>query len=129
MMVYLAGPIRDMPDQGRGWRIHAAATLRSAGFLVYNPLEAYDATEANRAGEDPFARDTLALRRADVVLANLIGPVSQGTLVEMGIAYGWGKPVITVSEGLEHGFVRGVRTAEFPSVERALAWLIGVQPK
>lgn len=143
--VYLAGPITGLTYEGAtDWREYAKKKLTQYNILGVSPmrgkeflrnLSSMPSGNQAKAGDRHglslphgfVARDRLDVRRADAVLMNLLGAerVSIGTMVEIGWADAFLKPVVLVieKEGLgswiggkppvykevnihEHGFVR-----------------------
>jgi nucleoside 2-deoxyribosyltransferase len=118
--VYLSGPITGMTyKQARfGWRKEITDDLASCGINVLSPMrheghlaELKQRTikanmpepEYNHFFSHPkmiVAKDFLDIDMSDVVLTNFLGAkkVSQGSIAEMGYAYGKGKTIITVME-------------------------------
>jgi nucleoside 2-deoxyribosyltransferase len=140
--VYLAGPITGLTYEGAtDWRDYAKKKLAQFNILGVSPMRGKEflrglssmpsgdqAKGTDRHGlslpHGFVARDRLDVRRADAVLMNLLGAerVSIGTMVEIGWADAFLKPVVLVMEPLfvskngleasvggnihEHGFVR-----------------------
>lgn len=156
--VYLAGAISGLSyADSMGWREEVAEQLTELGYDVYSPMrhkrhlkEKFGdqvLPHTSSAFRDPFARDTLDIKRADFIIANMveapgIGP-SVGTLVELGLAYGLGKHIIVVDERLDdhndqlytgrpdfkmHPFISGVATDIVPSLKEAVALLAEYRP-
>ena len=117
--VYLSGPITGLTyKQARcGWRKEVAEKLAAEGVGVLSPmrheghlaeLSAKKINNKNMEGINHFfsqpkmivAKDFLDIDMCDIVLANFLGfkKVSQGTVAELGYAYGRGKPIITIME-------------------------------
>ena len=82
-----------------------ARRLRAYGFTVYLPQETGRVSEG-MSREDCFCKDLTALNHTDVVIADLRGRVpDEGTVWEIGYAYGHGRPVIAFVD--EHSFING----------------------
>ena|SRR5579862_8554531 len=133
-LVYLAGPITGLTYEGAtDWREYTKDKLAKFGILGISPMRAktflkglssMPSGEHGAGSLDPHglakphgfvARDRLDVRRCDGVLMNLLGAerVSIGTMVEIGWADAFHKPVVLCMEGAEsrsnlheHGFVR-----------------------
>ena len=118
--VYLSGPITGLTyKQARfGWRSEVGEALASSGIGVLSPMrhEGHLAElaqkkikadmpepEYNHFFSQPkmiVAKDFLDIDMCDIMLTNFLGAkkVSQGTIAEMGYAYGKDKTIITVME-------------------------------
>ena len=116
--VYLAGPITGLTYEGAtDWREYAKRRLKEYGILGVSPMRGKEFLKAlgsmpsgdQAKGSDRHglslphgfvARDRLDVRRADAVLMNLLGAerVSIGTMVEIGWADAFLKPVVLVME-------------------------------
>lgn len=117
--IYLSGPITGLTyKQARhGWRQQVAENLQDYGIKVLSPmrheghlaeLERKQISEKNLESVNHFfsqpkmivAKDLLDIDMSDLVLANFQGfkKISQGSIAEIGYAYGKGKPIITVME-------------------------------
>lgn len=111
-IVYLAGPITGKSfGEATGWREWAAGGLHRYGIGSTDPLRgkdylrgeekldlAYPKTMSTPQGI--FARDLYDVRRADAVLANVLGATkpSTGTIAEVVLA-GWLRvPVVLVRD-------------------------------
>lgn len=110
-LVYLAGPISGLSyDATTNWRgkvrhallpdIESLSPMRDKEFLKGEERlgEGYVGTLATDSGV--FERDTLDIRRADLLLVNLLGAKgpSQGTIWELGYATALRKPCVLVME-------------------------------
>lgn len=127
--VYLAGPILGQTyEQARfGWRkevadkfdpgIEPLSPMRQEGHLAELPGKITDQkvdgfNHIFSHGQMIFQKDLLDIKMADIVLVNLLGAkkVSKGTLVEIGLAFAFGKTIIVVMEPEgnihDHPFVR-----------------------
>lgn len=127
-IVYLAGPITGLNYEGAtDWRDYAKKRLAEFGITGVSPMRAkgflknLNAIGAGEQAGDPHGigqpkgfvtRDRLDVSRCDAVLMNLKGAsiVSIGTMVEIGWADAFRKPVVLVMEEEgnihQHGFVR-----------------------
>lgn len=116
MFVYLAGPITGATyDAATDWREDMALNLPK-GAVGLSPMRGKDylkklgtvgmpslleqGTLPMSSAKAIFSRDTYDIRRADIMLANLLGAgrVSVGTMVELGYARALGKVIIVVME-------------------------------
>lgn len=85
MRVYLAGPIRNAEDDGRGWRDDVADM---SGFMVVNPLDEYDHTSGEWSPYRVVESDLQWIRHCDVMLVNWSSDVkSVGTPMEILYAH------------------------------------------
>lgn len=125
--VYLAGHILGLSyDEATAWRDEATQRLGALGYSVYAPmravrdrLEGYAEMPTELAGAHAFARDTYDVKRADVVVVNLLesDEATVGTTFELGMAWALGKFVIVVipktnwgkfkQGGQYHPFIQG----------------------
>lgn len=112
-LVYLAGPISGQSyDAATNWRADAMSMLGSVGIVGLSPLRGKEflsnedyiegTYEHNHLGtaKGITTRDRLDVRNCDVVLMNLVGAkkVSIGTMIEVGWADAFGKPIVLVME-------------------------------
>jgi nucleoside 2-deoxyribosyltransferase len=134
--VYLAGPITGLTyGQGQDWRQYVSQRF-SKGILGYSPLRAKqyldnghiitdnqdelimhgDLSAALSSDKGICARDRYDCKTADLILMNLLGAtrVSIGTMVEIGWATAYDKPIVLVmeAEGNLHDHMM-VRTLPF----------------
>ena len=148
--VYLAGPITGHTyKEASRWRNYATFKLLQTGFAVRDPMRSESALKAALHHEeaitdvnalpvvgDPFERDVYDIKRADIVLANLlpaeaVGVQSVGTLMELGMAYAWGKFIVVVTGRPavdQHPFIRGVASVVVPSIDAAVEVLSKTRP-
>jgi len=117
MKVYLAGPITGLTyDMADSWRYYATRNLAPAGIIAVSPLRGkeYLTTLGKLSGNGREYLDISALsnppgvltrdhwdcRRADAILANLLGAthVSIGTVMEIAWAHAYHKPLVLVME-------------------------------
>jgi nucleoside 2-deoxyribosyltransferase len=136
MKVYLAGPITGLTyGAGQDWRQYVSQRF-TPGIVGYSPLRAKqylddgnvirdnqeevtmhgDLSAALSSDKGIVARDRYDCKTADLILMNLLGAtrVSIGTMVEIGWATAYDKPVVLVmeSEGNIHDHMM-VRTLPF----------------
>lgn len=122
-LVYLAGPISGCSqEQILGWRALAEETLSDYGIRTLCPIDVKSNWDA--IGEAAILRDKIDVQRCDIVLMNLLGAsyVSIGTMVELGWADAYGKPVVLVMEPGNvhtHGFVRSLARFKCSSLAEA----------
>ena len=146
-LVYLAGPIGGLSykEAKHGWRQVAHGKLHFGyGHTSLSPMrdKSYlaDYTSLPCSGIDGVpqysnkalvTRDRNDVRRCDAVLMCLVGAktVSRGTMVELGWADAFGKPVVVVMEDgnvHDHGFVRELAGWVVPTVEEAVMIIGGI---
>ena len=140
-IVYLAGPITGLSYEGAtDWREYAKKKLAEYGIVGVSPMRAkgfLKALPTMPSGEQKdlhgigqprgfVARDRLDVSRCDAVLMNLLGAerVSVGTMVEVGWADAFRKPVVLVMEPEgnvhEHGFTRQLTAYHNESLDTAI---------
>lgn len=137
--VYLAGPITGLTylDARFGWRKYVADQF-NRGITVLSPMRHEGHLSEVQGGLKKnypdhffskskvlFQKDVLDIRRADVVLVNLLGAkeASKGTLVEIGMAYAWDKFIVVVVEPgaiHDHPFVTEPASAVLHSLDEAI---------
>lgn len=122
--IYLAGPILGLSyDQSTDWRNSASRNLLDLGFTPLSPMrhkEYFGGFDAMPDAAEKYplssqkgivARDRNDVLRCDAVLMYLVGApkASIGTMVELGWADAFRKPIIAVmtpSDVHWHAFVR-----------------------
>ena len=137
MNLYLAGPITGCTYKGAtNWRHSFGARAAELGYNAYSPMRGKEDLKKIRrlrphGYDSPMStdqaivrRDSFDVRRADVVLANLVGAeiVSIGTMFELAWAYALGKYVIIVIEDKNihgHAFVEQSASAIVESLDDA----------
>ena len=117
--VYLAGPITGLTyDNCTDWRSSVAKQLGESGITCFSPMRAkeYLRSEGKLIGsyeDHPTAtakgitsRDRCDVQTCDLVLMNLLGAerVSIGTMIEVGWADAWRKPIVLAIEKPRHRF-------------------------
>lgn len=136
-LVYLAGPITGISyGECTDWRTYAD-TLLSPGIIGVSPMRAkeYLAREAaiTHSYEDTVlscakgitTRDRMDVRRADLVLVNLVGAktVSIGTVMEIAWADAYRVPVVVAMEPTgnlhEHPMIKECTGFRVASLEEA----------
>jgi len=154
-LVYLAGPIGGLTfKEGQGWRDYVARELPME-IRAMSPLRGKGQLTSLRSGvihangyyeDNPLtaqagitARDRNDCMRADAVLFNLLGAtsVSIGTMVEIGWADAYRKPIVLVIEDPgnvneptgnvhEHPMIRAVSGFRVNNLDDAIAVLTAV---
>ena len=151
-LVYLAGPIVNQTfDQASDWRNEAAERFAAQGIRSLNPMRSkghladvpvighsdgvYEPYLSRH--QDILARDISDVRRADVVLVNLLpAPVdnrSVGTIMEVAVAFELQKPMVCAIQPdhhlLQHPMfqeaTRPFRTDDFEKALDAIVWILG----
>lgn len=139
--IYLAGPIKGMSyeDARHGWRQIAADWLWHEQIDYTSPMRGKDALSGVEELDNDHdhvlsplttpkgvvARDRNDVMTCDLVLCNLAGAkaVSIGTMVELGWADAWRKPIVTIlgdGDLHSHVFVRELSSFIVPTLEEAL---------
>lgn len=141
LTVYLAGAMTGLQmAQANGWRKRVSAELERAGITCLSPLRGESWRPTDVIGDLRFAsvdkaivrRDRFDVRRADVILMNLgdAETVSLGSMVEMGWADSWGKPIIVVldphraRDPHDHPFLREIATYIVGTLDEAVALIL-----
>lgn len=141
-LVYMAGPITGLTyDSAVDWRDYTKSQLARYGIRGISPMRAKEflkdlpSMPSDTSAADPHGiglprgfvtRDRLDLSRCDVVLMNLTGAerVSIGTMVEVGWADAFRKPVVLVIEPqgniMEHGFIRQLTQYQVPDLKTGI---------
>lgn len=111
MKVYLAGPIKGLSyDDATNWRESASHDLVKHGIEPLSPMRYKDYLSEEKELKDSYgnnplssdkgvvARDRWDVMRCDAVLMYLVGAekVSIGTMIEVGWADAFRKPIVTV---------------------------------
>ena len=122
-LVYLAGPITACSyDRATDWRNYIRERL-DGGIVGVSPMRNFDHLRGEQNISDHYvqsvlttpaaimARDSFDVRRADMLLVNLLGTerVSIGTMLEVGMAYALNKPIVLLIEERnihEHSMLR-----------------------
>lgn len=139
--VYLAGPMAGLTlEEAREWRFAITCQLdRTFEFLdpcrnkeslsttVYDGvLDKHGNPEHFMCdGKTVFERDTHDIARSDALLVNFLGSkqVSVGTIMELGMAYCGGIPVVVVMDDgniHDHLFTRQVALTVVPDIDQGL---------
>lgn len=144
--VYLGGPITGLSwEESTRWRLEVGARLMTEGFTVLSPLRSQKLCKGDaemKASYGPDAHPTVtdkAINRfdlndiasSDLVFLNFLGSkqVSKGTCVEIGFAYGRGKPIIAVMEAdncHRHAMVNDCCAAIFTNLDEAVEYAISL---
>ncbi len=136
--VYLAGPIKGLLyDVATTWReefkraldprITALSPMRGKEYLLgTQPIADAYSEHVLSTGKAIVSRDSFDVRRADVLVVNLLGAaqVSIGTMFELAWAHQQHTPIVLVMEPgnvHDHAFVREVATFRMDTLEQARA--------
>ena len=137
--VYLAGPITGLTfDEGQDWRAYVRDILAPVGIDAYSPLRQKHFLRAHGVLQGSYAnpmatdkgimtRDHFDVKTADLIFVNLLGAksVSAGTVMELGWAYAYSKPVVCAIEPEgnvhEHPMVREALGYRLPTLDAAIA--------
>lgn len=142
--VYLCGPITGLSaaDAAGGWRHYAAEYLAPWDVETISPMRGKVGIlppsavleSGNYASPHPLLADKAILKRdrndvrtCDAVLAVFTNAprVSVGSMVELGWADAWDKPVVAVLDPLhDHLFTRQIAAVECRTLDEALQALV-----
>ena len=147
-LVYLAGPITGLNYEGAtDWRDYARGKLATHGIIGVSPMRAKEFLRKlkempsdGRAKDEHglgvpkgfVTRDRLDVSRCDAVLMNLKGAKDRsiGTMVEIGWADTYRKPIVLVMEPEgnvhEHGFVRELTQYQVTELDRGIETLAAI---
>lgn len=123
-LIYLAGPISGCnEDQIMGWRLHANKIFAQEGMVGLCPIDV--TSEGMDLKSIAVLRDKMDVERCDAVMMNLSGAmrVSIGTMVELGWASAYKKPIILILEKgnlHDHGFVTTLADDIYETVDEAI---------
>jgi len=101
MLVYIAGPLFNEPERQRNLEIQKLVS--SLGFDTYLPQtdcglgfeEIKKGGDAKSIRASIFETDIAMVKKADILLCLLDGRVpDEGTCIELGLAYGFGKKCV-----------------------------------
>lgn len=140
--IYLCGPIAGLSyAEATEWRGEATDYLTAMGLEVYDPMRGKEKVKEafgdraiphnHQSFEDPFKRDMHDLAWCDYVFVYFPLPApSVGSLVEIGVAYGWGKHIIVVTPEPEfaHPFIKGVATVMAKTLEEGYEAMMSLLP-
>jgi nucleoside 2-deoxyribosyltransferase len=108
MKVYLAGPITGLSyGEATDWRelfciegIEPLSPMRAKSYLSQYETIPDSVNTPLSSPRGIVARDHWDVRRCDLVFANLLGAtrISIGTMIELGWASAYGKPIVLVME-------------------------------
>lgn len=142
--VYLAGPISGLTyDQTTNWRDQAASLLTAANIDCFSPMRAKDylrregkidgsyETHPTATARAIMTRDRFDVGSCDLVLMNLVGAkrVSIGTMVEVGWADAWRKPIVLAIEPENihnHPMLAEAAGFQAPTLEEALDIVLAI---
>lgn len=136
MLVYLAGPITGYSyGEVTDWRAYVAERLDSS-IEALSPMRHKEYLLHETSIEDTYeslmstqkaitVRDKFDTKRADVVVANLLGAtrVSIGTMIEFGWANGDDIPIVTIMDSNnlhDHAMVREISGWVVDSLDEAI---------
>lgn len=155
-IVYLAGPIEGQSyEDATGWReifaermppeVQCLSPMRGKAHLEDSECIENDERALSpymSRAQDIYHRDRNDIRRADVVVFNFEGveELGKGSLIEIGWADAWGKPIVTVIHELGYkGYgephcahplfgeaTRAFRTNTLTSAAKAVRLILGV---
>jgi hypothetical protein len=132
-VIYLSGPIRNVSDDGRGWRNSLIEDYKHEHHFI-NPLDEYDPGEQEILSdatnfdeesdveqilpEEYIAEDKLGILKSEYVFVGLPEVISRGTLMECMFSYFVGTPffVWEMDEQKESGWL--YHHAEFVGTDR-----------
>lgn len=135
--VYCAGPL--FTEYERDWNEKVANRLEELGYNVFLPQRDSPQVDLSMAGwqAEMFDADAEAVKRADVIFANLNGSMADdGTSFECGLAFGLGKPIVAYRDDWRsagddgRGNLMLTRSAEIVAlnVDAAIAYLLAHYP-
>ena len=146
--VYLAGPILGMTKQGANdWRKYVAGQLKDHNIIGISPLRCepligeryganYEADPKFGTSRAIASKNILDVQMCDVTFAYFpkearleAGHISYGTLIELGWANGFRKPIILVSddpEVINHPVVNAAAGWVLPTLEDGIDVVIGI---
>lgn len=137
--VYLAGPISGLTfDEGQDWRTYVRGVLAQSGIKGYSPLRQKhflrEAGVLSGSYPNPMAtsrgimtRDHFDVKTADLIFVNFLGAkkLSAGTVMELGWAYAYGKPVVCAIEPDDtvhaHPMIEEAIGYRLPTLDAAIA--------
>lgn len=149
--VYLSGPMVGLTyEEANDWRLMAAAYLKDCGMDPVSPMRGKEALAGkvltgavpDLLNSDSYAitaRDRDDVMTCDAMIVNMVdadkqGGYSAGTLIEIGWADAWRKPIVLVTGGSKtglkmanHPIVRGVTGWVVPDVETAVFDVLAVK--
>ena len=137
MKVYLAGPIKGLSyDDATNWREAASHDLIKHGIEPLSPMRYKEYLSRERELKDSYGfnplssdkgvitRDRWDIQRCDIVLMYLVGAeaISIGTMIEVGWANAYQKPIVAVMTLHDihwHGMVRECSGFIAPTLQQA----------
>lgn len=144
-LVYAGGPITGLrAEDAIDWRedskeylaehgIRILSPLRGKGYLLLEKTTIKDSYEDKILSKEKAitTRDRFDVMRCDAVLMNFVGAdkVSKGSIMELGWADAWRKPIVLAMESgnvHDHAMVRAVSGYIVPTLEEALEVIISI---
>jgi len=113
-VVYLAGLISTQAQQSLDWRPYITPRLENGGFEVLSPMRGKDPckllngglTDPTLTSHDIILRDSIDVKRSDVILAHLEtfggGRALLGTIAELAWAWQLRIPVVGIAASCNH---------------------------
>ena len=101
--IYLSGPMNNHPKEKQlYWRDVFHEACKSVGINTLSPMRSKNLLppELYETNDSIMERDLYDVRQCDILVVNLLESthVSMGTMIEMGVAWGLRKPIITIRE-------------------------------
>ena len=138
-LIYLAGPITGLSyGAATDWRFTASSILESVGITPLNPMRGKEILKGMTSllpgdygqtictNKAIITRDRFDVSHCDVILINLLDArtISIGTMIEIGWADAYRKPIVLVIEGESnphwHCMVREAAGYIVPTLSEAL---------
>lgn len=128
MKVYLTGASRYLKDEGEGWRKECEQLVEQLDWdiNVINPNTFFNYSTMKADTEKQCMTCLLHhVKQSDVLLCNLdYTNMSPGTLMELGVAYTLGIPIIGFGKGADvYGWAEEVCDCVFESAGDALSYI------
>lgn len=147
--VYLAGGIAGYTyNTANDWRYRALCLLSNHDIEALNPMRAKEALIGARISHDfneyshngqfftargITTRDRSDVMRCDAILVNLLSveSISIGTMIELGWADAWRKPIVAIiadgskydTHPMVHGVI-GYKAKDLDEAVNAVAWIL-----
>ena len=137
--VYLAGPVTGLTfDESQGWRAYVRGVLATSGIKGYSPMRQkhfpHNAGGLTGSYPNPMATsrgittmDHFDVKTADLIFVNFLGAkkLSAGTVMELGWAYAYRKPVVCAIDPDDtvhaHPMIDEAIGYRLPSLDAAIA--------